>query len=131
MVIAGRVADVDMALGQDDVRALAVAKAGEKGERSRRLALAKEGQIAEGSPAWEGMSAGDRAKRKRAVGERGRTVLLGRLQLTWTVGRLLRGASERCRTLQTEGRSASCRISKEVAPACSGGVWGWLVAGLS
>ncbi len=69
MVIAGRVADVDMALGQDDVRALAVAKAGDKGERSRRMALAKEGQIAEGSPAWEGMSAGDRAKRKRAAGE--------------------------------------------------------------
>ncbi|KAL4452269.1 hypothetical protein ABPG75_007931 [Micractinium tetrahymenae] len=70
VVIAGRVADVDMALGQDDVRALAVAKAGEKGERSQRLALAKEGQIAEGSPAWEDMSAGDRAKRKRAAEEK-------------------------------------------------------------
>lgn len=69
MVIGGRVADVDLALGHDDVRALAVQKAAERGPRdSRRLALAKEGQLAEGSPAWEDMSAGDRAKRKRAAG---------------------------------------------------------------
>lgn len=70
MAIGGRAADVDLALGQDDVRALAAAKAGERGPRdSRRLALAKEGAIAEGSPAWEDMSAGDQAKRKRAAGE--------------------------------------------------------------
>jgi nucleolar protein 4 len=69
VVIAGRVAEVDLALGQQDVRALAAAKAAERGPRdSRRLALAKEGQIAEGSPAWEDMAAGDRAKRKRAAG---------------------------------------------------------------
>jgi len=69
VVIAGRVADVDLALGQDDVRALAVANATERGGKNKRLALAKEGQIEEGSPAWESMSAGDRAKRKRAAGE--------------------------------------------------------------
>ena len=69
MVIGGRVTDVDLALGHDDVRALALAKAAEKGPRdSRRIGLAKEGQIAEGSPAWEDMPAGDRAKRKRAAG---------------------------------------------------------------
>ncbi len=72
MVIAGRVADVDLALGHDDVRALAAKKAAERGgPQSRRLSLAKEGQIAEGSPAWEDMSAGDRAKRKRAAGALG------------------------------------------------------------
>ena len=69
MVIGGRVTDVDLALGHDDVRALALAKAAERGPRdSRRIGLAKEGQIAEGSPAWEDMPAGDRAKRKRAAG---------------------------------------------------------------
>ena len=69
MVIGGRVTDVDLALGHDDVRALALAKAVDKGPRdSRRIGLAKEGQIAEGSPAWEGMPAGDQAKRKRAAG---------------------------------------------------------------
>lgn len=72
MVIAGRVADVDLALGHDDVRALAAQKAAERGgSQSQRLALAKEGQITEGSPAWEDMSAGDRAKRKRAAGALG------------------------------------------------------------
>ena len=71
MVIGGRVTDVDLALGHDDVRALALAKAAERGPRdSRRIGLAKEGQIAEGSPAWEDMPAGDRAKRKRAAGGR-------------------------------------------------------------
>ncbi|PRW57348.1 RNA-binding 28 isoform A [Chlorella sorokiniana] len=71
VVIAGRVADVDLALGHDDVRALAVQKAAERGgTQSRRLTLAKEGQIAEGSPAWEDMSAGDKAKRKRAAEEK-------------------------------------------------------------
>ncbi len=69
MVIGGRVADVDLAVGQEEARALALAKVGERGPRdSRRLVLAKEGQIVEGSPAWEDMSAGDRAKRKRAAG---------------------------------------------------------------
>lgn len=71
-MIGGRVADVDLAVGQEEARALAVAKAAERGPRdSRRLALAKEGQIVEGSPAWEDMSAGDRAKRKRAAGSAG------------------------------------------------------------
>ena len=70
MVIAGRPADVDLALGHDDVRALAAQKAAERGGTSKRAALAKEGQIEEGSPAWEDMSAGDRTKRKRAAGAR-------------------------------------------------------------
>ena len=86
MVIAGRVADVDLALGHDDVRALAVQKAAERGgTQSRRLALAKEGQIVEGSPAWEDMSAGDQAKRKRAVGARG---LCGACEMCWAPGLL-------------------------------------------
>jgi hypothetical protein len=69
VVVAGRPAEVDLALGQDDVRALAMSKASERGPRdNRRLALAKEGAIAEGSPAWTDMPAADRAKRKRAAG---------------------------------------------------------------
>ncbi|KAI3438130.1 hypothetical protein D9Q98_000571 [Chlorella vulgaris] len=71
VVVAGRPAEVDLALGQDDVRALAMSKASERGPRdNRRLALAKEGAIAEGSPAWTDMPAADRAKRKRAAEEK-------------------------------------------------------------
>lgn len=72
VVIGGREAQVDLALGQDDARALSIAKAQERGHGrdNRRLGLAKEGHIVEGSPAWEDMSAGDQAKRKRAAGVR-------------------------------------------------------------
>ena len=72
VVIAGREAQVDLALGHDDARALSIAKAEERGHShdNRRLGLAKEGHIVEGSPAWEDMSAGDQAKRKRAAGVR-------------------------------------------------------------
>ena len=103
MVIAGRVADVDLALGHDDVRALAAQKAAERGgSASRRLGLAKEGQIAEGSPAWEDMSAGDRAKRKRAAGAPGG----GGRRAQWDgVGRACPAACCSC----VQGRTCSIR----------------------
>lgn len=113
MLIAGLVAEVDMALGHDDVRALATQKAAERGPRdSRRLALAKEGQIAEGSPAWEDMPAGDRAKRKRAAGALG-----------WCgVGEELRTGLllPACKQQLCCGRSARVPASAVPASRCSG-----------
>ncbi|KAK9907300.1 hypothetical protein WJX75_001025 [Coccomyxa subellipsoidea] len=70
LTVRGSPIEVDLALTQDDARQLAGAtKAQPGGKDNRNLYLLKEGQIEEGSPAWQAMSVADRAKRKRAAGE--------------------------------------------------------------
>eukprot|EP00887_Chlorella_sp_A99_P007721 scaffold20.g7721.t1 len=76
VAVAGRVVDVDQALDQDGARSLALARAGDRpgatkaGGDRRRAELAREGQLEEGSAAWQDMSEGDRAKRRRAAEEK-------------------------------------------------------------
>jgi len=62
---------IDVALTQDGARSLATqrAEAGGKSDK-RNLHLSKEGVINAGTEAWEKLSAGDKAKRERAVEER-------------------------------------------------------------
>ncbi|BDA47944.1 probable RNA-binding protein 28 [Coccomyxa sp. Obi] len=71
LTVRGVPIEVDLALTQDDARQLAGAgkTAAQPGKDNRNLYLLKEGQIEEGSPAWQAMSAADRAKRKRAAAE--------------------------------------------------------------
>ena len=92
-----------MALAGDDVRALALAKAKDNGPRdSRRMGLAKEGQIAEGSAAWEDMSAGDQAKRKRAAGAQGAEVA-GRREAAPRCRRARRAPGAACQSTGLNG----------------------------
>ncbi|CAL5229018.1 g12263 [Coccomyxa viridis] len=61
--------DIDLALTQDGARTLASGRAGTPSKDNRNLYLMKEGQIEEGSAAWQAMSAADQTKRKRAAAE--------------------------------------------------------------
>ena len=74
VTVGGRVVEVDLAVAAEDARAMAAQHAGAKGVRGvredkRHAALAKEGELQEGSAAWDDMSEGDRKKRRRAAGK--------------------------------------------------------------
>lgn len=76
ITVAGRKVLADLALPKDEVRALALDRAAgfcgshERNRDRRNLYLASEGEIAEGSPAWESVPAGDRDRRKRAAADK-------------------------------------------------------------
>ncbi|GAX77255.1 hypothetical protein CEUSTIGMA_g4701.t1 [Chlamydomonas eustigma] len=73
ITLSGRQLDVDMAVNQDDARAISAGRANGKssqeGKDKRNLYLAKEGIITEGSAAWDSLSDADKEKRKRAAQE--------------------------------------------------------------
>ena len=69
IIVAGMPVEADIALGGDEIRDLAIQQSGQRHADRRNIYLSKEGQIAEGSAAWNQLSNSDKAKRSRAAGE--------------------------------------------------------------